>query len=282
MAYMDTFHSIGAFSRLTQISVKALRFYDSAGLLSPAKVDDQSGYRYYSESQLDLANTVVTLRATGVSIAEIQSVLAAEASSDLSGLLERQLKVLIGKRDALDQQIKLVQTLLASGYSPGPYRMVPTEPVLALQHTVQRTTSDSLAPIFDALERLAAESQARAPVAPFCELESDDDWRVCVPVSDSAGDDVDAEFVGSLGIACYMTYVGAYEKTQPALEAMLHWLTSVGISRIGPPREIYHRFGADQRGYQLPKHVLATRSDHYVTELRIPIELNSVNGEAAI
>ena len=48
MGSMNSLLSIGAFSRLAQISVKALRFYDSSGLLSPATVDEQTGYRYYT------------------------------------------------------------------------------------------------------------------------------------------------------------------------------------------------------------------------------------------
>lgn len=277
MGSMESLLSIGAFSRLAQISVKALRFYDSSGLLSPATVDEQTGYRYYTEAQLPLANTVVTLRSTGISIAEIQSALAADTSSDLSGLLRKQLDVLMRKRAVLDQQIKLVETMLASGASPGVYRLVPTEPVLALQKTVTRKAAESLAPTFDALERQAAQLASRAPLAPFCELGAGDDWRVCVPISDSAGDGLEADFVGSLGIACSMTYVGAYEKTYPALSAMRAWLASMGISSVGPAREIYHRFGADQDGYQLPNHVLASQSDHYVTELQIPIAVESAH-----
>jgi len=39
--------SIGAFSRLTHLSVKTLRYYHEVGLLEPAVVDPDSGYRYY-------------------------------------------------------------------------------------------------------------------------------------------------------------------------------------------------------------------------------------------
>ena len=39
---------IGRFSRLTGVGVKALRHYDEVGLLVPAAVDDETGYRFYS------------------------------------------------------------------------------------------------------------------------------------------------------------------------------------------------------------------------------------------
>ena len=43
---------IGEFSKLSQVSVKALRHYDALGLLKPARVDRFTGYRYYSADQL--------------------------------------------------------------------------------------------------------------------------------------------------------------------------------------------------------------------------------------
>jgi DNA-binding transcriptional MerR regulator len=45
--------SIGEFARRSRLSPKALRFYDGLGLLSPARVDELSGYRYYEDAQLD-------------------------------------------------------------------------------------------------------------------------------------------------------------------------------------------------------------------------------------
>jgi DNA-binding transcriptional MerR regulator len=42
---------IGEFSRLSQVSVKALRFYADMGLLRPTHIDDFTGYRYYELKQ---------------------------------------------------------------------------------------------------------------------------------------------------------------------------------------------------------------------------------------
>ena len=43
--------TIGEFALSTGVSVKALRFYDDRGLLTPAEVDPHSGYRRYSAAQ---------------------------------------------------------------------------------------------------------------------------------------------------------------------------------------------------------------------------------------
>ena len=41
--------SIGEFSRVTQLSIKALRLYHEKGILSPGKVDPATGYRYFDD-----------------------------------------------------------------------------------------------------------------------------------------------------------------------------------------------------------------------------------------
>ncbi len=61
--------SIGEFARRSRLSPKALRLYDGLGLLSPARVDELSGYRYYERGQLDRARLIATLRQVGVPLA---------------------------------------------------------------------------------------------------------------------------------------------------------------------------------------------------------------------
>ncbi|MBU4194738.1 MAG: MerR family DNA-binding transcriptional regulator, partial [Actinobacteria bacterium] len=44
--------SIGDFSRMCRLTVKALRLYDEQGVFKPGHADPASGYRYYSSAQL--------------------------------------------------------------------------------------------------------------------------------------------------------------------------------------------------------------------------------------
>ena len=59
---------IGDFSRLSLVSVKVLRYYDELGLLRPARVDEFTGYRYYSASQLTRLNRILVLKDLGLSL----------------------------------------------------------------------------------------------------------------------------------------------------------------------------------------------------------------------
>jgi DNA-binding transcriptional MerR regulator len=66
--------TIGTFAREARLSPKALRMYDDLGLLSPAAVDAETGYRYYHPSQLDRARFVGQLRRMGMPLARIRGV----------------------------------------------------------------------------------------------------------------------------------------------------------------------------------------------------------------
>jgi DNA-binding transcriptional MerR regulator len=68
--------SIGEFARRSRLSPKALRLYDGLGLLSPARVDELSGYRYYEGAQLEQARLIATLRQAGVPLAALKELLA--------------------------------------------------------------------------------------------------------------------------------------------------------------------------------------------------------------
>ena len=76
MAIVDKLIPIGQFSGLTWLSPKALRLYQAQGLVEPAWVDPDSGYRYYRPSQVPVATRIGVLRRAGVSLAEIAAFLA--------------------------------------------------------------------------------------------------------------------------------------------------------------------------------------------------------------
>jgi DNA-binding transcriptional MerR regulator len=70
--------SIGEFARRSRLSAKALRLYDGLGLLAPARVDEDSGYRFYEPGQLEQARLIAALRQLQVPLAEIKAILPLE------------------------------------------------------------------------------------------------------------------------------------------------------------------------------------------------------------
>ena len=66
--------TIGAFAQAARLTPKALRLYDQVGLLPPAVVDPESGYRLYDPAQLPQARLVAQLRRIGMPLAKIRTV----------------------------------------------------------------------------------------------------------------------------------------------------------------------------------------------------------------
>lgn len=60
--------SIGAFSKISNVTTKTLRYYDEIGLIKPVYVNDENGYRYYSTSQLETVLLIGKLKWYGFSL----------------------------------------------------------------------------------------------------------------------------------------------------------------------------------------------------------------------
>ncbi len=79
---------IGDFSRIARVSCRLLRYYDELGLLKPAQLERDSGYRYYSASQLPRLNRILVLKELGLSLEDIARVLDTDlTAAELRGML---------------------------------------------------------------------------------------------------------------------------------------------------------------------------------------------------
>jgi DNA-binding transcriptional MerR regulator len=98
---------IGEFSRLSQISIKALHIYDELGLLRPEHIDQFTGYRYYSLQQLARAHRIMALKGMGLSLEQIDVILNQELNLDaLRGMFRL-------KQAELEQRVREEQQRLA-------------------------------------------------------------------------------------------------------------------------------------------------------------------------
>jgi DNA-binding transcriptional MerR regulator len=90
---MATLLTIGDFSRMTHLSVKALRHYHDLGVLAPAAIDPVTGYRSYDTSQIPAAQVIRRLRDLNMPLDQIRVVLAApdigSRNSEIGAHLER-------------------------------------------------------------------------------------------------------------------------------------------------------------------------------------------------
>jgi predicted transcriptional regulator YdeE/DNA-binding transcriptional MerR regulator len=73
---------IGEFSKIAQVSIKTLRYYDRMGLLNPAHIDRYTGYRYYALSQLQRLNRILALKDLDFTLEQIQGLLEVDLPNE--------------------------------------------------------------------------------------------------------------------------------------------------------------------------------------------------------
>ncbi|GAA1843875.1 MerR family transcriptional regulator [Microbacterium koreense] len=137
-------YTIGEFAAFGRVSVRMLRHYDAIGLLTPAQIDERSGYRRYSNAQLQRLLQIVELRGFGVgldriaaaldddddralydTLAERRAELAASVADDSARLaqLERRLRILEGTEIMTDtvtyRPVDAVTVYATSVVAPG-------------------------------------------------------------------------------------------------------------------------------------------------------------------
>ncbi|MBB6521875.1 MerR family transcriptional regulator [Pseudoteredinibacter isoporae] len=101
-------YSIGEFSKITQMTVKTLRFYHKKGIIEPSYINPDSGYRYYGERDLEVARLVKALKSLDFSLEEIQKILS-EVDSDA-----QLVQALTEKKSDIDRKIKGLRKLTSS------------------------------------------------------------------------------------------------------------------------------------------------------------------------
>jgi DNA-binding transcriptional MerR regulator/effector-binding domain-containing protein len=99
--------AIGDFSRMTHLSVKALRHYHDVGLLTPAEIDPSSGYRFYEPSQLSVAQVIRRFRDLDMPLDEIRAMLAAPDVATRN-------QVIVAHLQRMESQLAVTQAAISS------------------------------------------------------------------------------------------------------------------------------------------------------------------------
>jgi DNA-binding transcriptional MerR regulator len=263
--------SIGAFSRRSRLSIKALRVYDRLGLVTPVRVDRHNGYRWYLESQLETARLVGLLRRLDMPLARIAEIVAAPQPAAAEQLVAYWAEVerrVTSQRELVDYLAGKL-TGRAGGDCVVRRRDVPEQCVLTEQRHVQ---ADGLSCwIGAALGRLhkAATDVGGLTGNPFVvyygtvDEDSDGPVEVCVPIDPSrAGDTGTATRREPAHREAYTPLRRAqveFPQILAAYDQVTHWIGEHGLTAVGAPREVY--FGD----------FMAAAPDDEVCEVAFPI-----------
>ena len=98
-------YSIGDFSRLTDLGIHTLRYYEQEGLITPVR--DAGNRRCYSDKDLAWIDFIKRLKNTGMPIKEIRRYAQLRAAGDAT--LKERLEILVTHRQSLNEQIRQLQ-----------------------------------------------------------------------------------------------------------------------------------------------------------------------------
>ena len=129
---------IGDFSRMTHLSVKALRFYHDQGLLEPARIDPSSGYRFYDPGQVPVAQVIRRFRDLDMPLDQVRAVLQASDVETRTKEIIAHLSSMETKLAELQMSVSSLRALL-EGPAARPeveFRSIPATRALAVRGTV--------------------------------------------------------------------------------------------------------------------------------------------------
>jgi DNA-binding transcriptional MerR regulator len=107
--------NIGDFSRMTFLSVKALHHYHDVGLLLPAEIDPDTGYRRYDVKQVPTAQVIRRLRELGMPLDDVRAVIEAADVSGRNAALSAHLRRMEGELEQTRATVNSLRLLLDEG-----------------------------------------------------------------------------------------------------------------------------------------------------------------------
>jgi DNA-binding transcriptional MerR regulator len=130
--------TIGEFSRMTHLSVKALRHYHDVGLLEPADVHTSTGYRLYTSAQVQTAQLIRRFRDLEMPLEEVKAVLAAPDTSARNAAISAHLERMEFRLEQTRATVASLRALLQEtpSHSAVEYRSVASMPTLAIRDMV--------------------------------------------------------------------------------------------------------------------------------------------------
>jgi DNA-binding transcriptional MerR regulator len=155
--------SIGDFSRMTYLSVKSLRRYHDLGLLEPADIDRDTGYRYYEASQVPLGQAIRRFRDLEMPLEQLKQVLHAPDASVRNKLIIAHLEHMESALQQTQQTVASLRALLAEPRAPiaVEYRSAAAATAIAISEPVRMgDIATWWREAFDELHQVLASSSA--------------------------------------------------------------------------------------------------------------------------
>lgn len=266
---------IGDFSKFAKVSVRMLRYYEKNGLISPEKVDDFTGYRYYSAKQIKRLNQIVILRDLGFNVAEIALYLTIESPLKHKEMLQD--KINVTKVTIKNEKIRLRMLEKATvaidkkeqdnmEYNVE-IKSLPSFKAVSYKKT-ESSYEDEGKLWGEMAQKMGMNNIATTGVfyAEFLDgMAKQGDVEVEIAMSvDKLGDDVDGlvfKETEHIDKAVCVLVPGDYSNINPAFEYLANYIEENNLEINGNPRQVPIKSPYDEKN-----------PENYLTELQMPVK----------
>ncbi|MEO1431355.1 MAG: MerR family transcriptional regulator [Cyanobacteria bacterium J06633_8] len=264
---------IGDFSKLSQVTVKALRLYDQLGLLKPTRIDEFTGYRYYCAQQLPRLNRILAFKDLGFSLDQISKLLNENLPpTEIRGMLrlkQGELQQLIDKQQARLLRVEARLKQIEQEDTMTNYEVVlkNIEPIKVLGIREILPNYASIGGLYD--ELFAYLKQQGAKPVFYCAgiwhdleyKESNVDGEAVISLENEITANERIKFYELPAVekmAC-LVHKGSYNSITQAYNALLYWIETNSYKVTASNREVYIVGGKEQN------------NDSFVTEIQFPV-----------
>jgi effector-binding domain-containing protein len=270
--------AIGRFARLTGLTVRAVRHYGELGLLQPAYVDPETGYRYFAPEQMGDAEAIRRLRFLELALDEIREILDADDPALTQARLMRHRAKMAELAATTEQILTTLQRIIEGEEELVPttadirdeveIKEVPEQPVLLIRERAPLERMPEVIPA--AIDEVHAHMEkvgAAFAGPPFVVCPYPDEHGMVAletgwPVTDAFPGAGRVEYA-ALPACTVLSYLhrGHYQELDRSYRALTAFAEREGLTTDGPPREIY---------VTSPDEV--PDPAHWITEVQFPID----------
>lgn len=264
---------IGEFSKLTQVSIRMLRYYDEVGLFKPAEIDKWTEHRRYSVEQIPTLNRIIYLRDSGFNVAEIAKALNKKADFliELLDMKYKEIEKSIQAEQKKLQKIKLAKSEILNEKSEIYYNIsiksIPSYQVLSLRRIISDYYAEGV--LWQELSAFAEQHQIHISSNTFTIYHDADyketnvDVELCAPVKKIGISTEEFKYRNTEPVpimACTMVY-GDFSNIAGTYNVFAQWLQRNSQYKMtGDTRQIVHRGPWNE-----------CNPDKYLIELQIPL-----------
>ena len=244
---VDHLYKIGMFAQMNHVTIKTLRFYEEQGLLAPAHVDPDNGYRYYTLNQMEIIHRITALKQAGFTLEDIRHI---NSGTDENLLLQKKKSQLLSKIAELTKQVAAIDGYLIghqqSLVNPVLMKTLPKTTCVVMEKRIE--TYDEL---FDLMPTMGAEMERcgyECALPEYCFIryvengykEKDVLVEICesVTAEREATDLIQCKEIEEVNAACIF-HKGSYDRLQDSYEMVLRYIEENGYEICGSIRESY-------------------------------------------